>query len=55
LEFEKITREISAGVPQVEAIEKYGIIRGGGKAIWRIMRCNPFNQGGYDPVDKKKE
>ena len=33
-----------------QAIEKYGIIRGGAMAIWRILRCNPFNKGGYDPV-----
>lgn len=33
-----------------EAIAKYGIIRGGLKTAWRILRCNPFNRGGYDPV-----
>jgi putative membrane protein insertion efficiency factor len=33
-----------------EAIAKYGIIRGGAMAAWRILRCNPFNRGGYDPV-----
>src|SRR5437763_5717389 len=33
-----------------EAIEKYGVIKGGGMAAWRIMRCNPWNQGGFDPV-----
>ncbi|MEX2315205.1 MAG: membrane protein insertion efficiency factor YidD [Thermomicrobiales bacterium] len=33
-----------------QAIEKYGIIRGGAMAVWRILRCNPFNKGGYDPV-----
>lgn len=32
------------------AIEKYGVIRGGYKAIKRILRCHPFNSGGYDPV-----
>ena len=37
------------------AVEKYGIIKGGSKAVWRIMRCNPFNQGGYDPVDKEED
>lgn len=34
-----------------QAIEKYGIIKGGGKAVWRVLRCNPFTRGGYDPVD----
>lgn len=34
----------------MEAIEKYGAFKGTGMAIWRILRCNPFNKGGYDPV-----
>lgn len=34
-----------------QAIAKYGIIKGGAKAAWRILRCNPFSRGGYDPVD----
>lgn len=33
-----------------QAIEKYGIIRGGAMTVWRILRCNPFNKGGFDPV-----
>ncbi len=33
-----------------EAIQRYGIIRGGGLAIWRILRCNPWGGHGYDPV-----
>jgi putative membrane protein insertion efficiency factor len=33
-----------------EAIEKYGVLKGGGMAIWRVMRCNPWNKGGIDPV-----
>jgi putative membrane protein insertion efficiency factor len=32
------------------AIFKYGAIKGSFMAIWRILRCNPFNPGGYDPV-----
>ncbi len=34
----------------VEAIEKYGIIKGGLMTSWRILRCNPWNKGGNDPV-----
>ena len=34
----------------IEAIEKYGPLKGLGLAIWRILRCNPFSKGGYDPV-----
>lgn len=34
----------------VEAIAKYGAFKGGLMAAWRILRCNPFSRGGYDPV-----
>ena len=34
----------------LRAIEKYGIIRGGWLGIKRILRCNPWNKGGKDPV-----
>lgn len=34
----------------IEAIEKYGAWKGGRLALWRILRCNPFSRGGYDPV-----
>lgn len=33
-----------------QAIEKYGVIRGSVKGIKRILRCNPFSKGGYDPL-----
>ena len=33
-----------------QAIEKYGAIKGGGKGICRIIRCNPFSKGGYYPL-----
>ena len=34
----------------IEALEKYGAFKGSLLAIWRILRCNPFSKGGYDPV-----
>jgi len=33
-----------------QAVYKFGVFKGGGMAIWRVLRCNPFNRGGYDPV-----
>ena len=33
-----------------QAIRKYGLYKGGIKGIYRILRCNPFNKGGHDPV-----
>jgi uncharacterized protein len=34
-----------------QAIDRHGLLVGGAKAGWRILRCNPWNDGGYDPVD----
>ena len=34
----------------IEAIEKYGALKGSFLTAWRILRCNPFSKGGYDPV-----
>ena len=34
----------------VEAIQTHGALKGGALALWRLLRCNPFNPGGYDPV-----
>lgn len=34
----------------LEAIKRYGAFKGGILALWRIVRCNPFSKGGYDPV-----
>ncbi len=33
----------------VQAIESFGILRGSVLALWRLLRCNPFSHGGYDP------
>jgi putative membrane protein insertion efficiency factor len=33
-----------------QAIYKYGVFKGTGMAIWRVLRCNPCNPGGFDPV-----
>ncbi|MCL1980196.1 MAG: membrane protein insertion efficiency factor YidD [Proteobacteria bacterium] len=34
----------------IEAVAKYGAVRGTLLALWRIARCHPFNRGGYDPL-----
>ena len=41
----------------LEALQRYGLLKGGVMSIWRIMRCNPLNKPGYDPVPdlNKKE
>ena len=33
-----------------QAVYKYGVWKGGLMAAWRVLRCNPFNRGGFDPV-----
>ncbi|KAF0151993.1 MAG: hypothetical protein FD143_1462 [Ignavibacteria bacterium] len=38
----------------VQSFEKHGAIKGSAKTIWRVLRCNPFNKGGFDPVEKEK-
>ena len=39
----------------MEAIQKHGVFKGTGLAIWRVLRCNPFHEGGYDPVPEPKK
>lgn len=34
----------------LEAVERHGIIRGLGLAVWRLLRCHPYHPGGFDPV-----
>jgi putative membrane protein insertion efficiency factor len=38
----------------IEAFQKRGFFVGLGLTVWRILRCNPFSRGGYDPVPEKK-
>jgi putative membrane protein insertion efficiency factor len=33
----------------IQAVNKHGPVRGSLKGIWRVCRCNPWSQGGYDP------
>jgi len=37
------------------AVEEFGIIRGLGMGLWRVLRCNPWSKGGYDPVPHRKK
>ena len=34
----------------IDALREHGVLRGTGLAAWRLLRCNPFSHGGYDPV-----
>jgi putative membrane protein insertion efficiency factor len=37
-----------------QAIERFGILRGLVLAGWRLLRCNPWSHGGFDPVDAQR-
>ena len=39
----------------IEAVRAHGILRGSGLALWRILRCQPFCEGGHDPVPPPRE
>jgi putative membrane protein insertion efficiency factor len=38
----------------VQAVREYGILRGLVLALWRLLRCNPWSHGGYDPVEAQR-
>ena len=38
----------------IQAIERFGFLKGSLISLWRILRCNPFCKGGYDPVPEKR-
>ena len=33
-----------------EAVERFGVVKGVVLTVWRVLRCNPFSKGGFDPV-----
>jgi putative membrane protein insertion efficiency factor len=38
----------------VQAIREFGILRGLALGVWRLLRCNPWSHGGYDPVSDQR-
>ena len=38
----------------VQAVREFGILRGVVLAAWRLLRCNPFSHGGFDPVEAQR-
>jgi uncharacterized protein len=46
--------EPSCSTYAIQAIERYGILRGVVLAGWRIVRCNPWSHGGFDPVEAQR-
>jgi len=38
----------------IESLRQYGFVRGFVLAAWRLLRCNPWSHGGYDPVERQK-
>jgi putative membrane protein insertion efficiency factor len=38
----------------VQAVERFGVLRGSVLAVWRLLRCNPLSHGGVDPVEDQR-
>jgi hypothetical protein len=39
----------------MEAVDRYGIVRGVAMSVWRVLRCHPLVKGGFDPVPLTKQ
>ena len=39
----------------IEALQIHGFLKGTLLAVWRVLRCNPFSRGGFDPVPEKRK
>lgn len=39
----------------IDALREWGVFRGLLLSLWRVLRCNPFSKGGYDPVPQRKQ
>ena len=46
--------EPSCSAYAVQAIRELGVFRGVVLAVWRVLRCNPWSHGGYDPVSAQR-
>jgi uncharacterized protein len=46
--------EPTCSVYAAEALRAHGPLRGSVLAAWRLLRCNPFSHGGYDPVSEQR-
>ena len=42
--------EPTCSVYMMQAVERYGVLKGVGMGVKRLLRCHPFHEGGYDPV-----
>lgn len=45
--------EPSCSTYAAESLSRFGALRGGLLATWRLLRCNPFSHGGFDPVPER--